>query len=104
MRSLIPRLVRKSDGFDTNICRPSKWGNPFSHLPGTLATYQVGTIREAVECYRQWFPSQPRLIAALHELDGKRLACCRHPKPCHGNVLIEMWWKYRGRAVCTGPM
>jgi hypothetical protein len=97
----LPRLVKRGDGFDVSICRPSKWGNPYSHLTNTLATYQVGSIKEAVACYRKWFPQQPRLISDLYELDGQRLACCRHLKPCHGSVLIEMWWRYRG---CTGPM
>lgn len=104
LRELVPRLVNRKDGYDISICRPSKWGNPFSHLSGTLAKYQVSSIREAVACYRRWLPNQPELVAVLHELDGKRLACCTHPKPCHGEILIEIWWEKRGRAICSAPM
>jgi hypothetical protein len=75
---------------DVYIGRPSKWGNVYSHLPGTLAQYRVSTREEAIQKYRDWIQTQPELMAALHELKGKVLGCWCRPKYCHGDVLAEL--------------
>jgi hypothetical protein len=80
----------KKEKFDVYIGRPSKWGNPFSQLPGSLANYKVRTRKEAVECYAKWIENQPELMAQLHELKGKVLGCWCHPKECHGEVLVRL--------------
>lgn len=73
------------------IGRPTKWGNPFSHLEkGTLAKFKVATRQEAVDAYKQWLQTQPQLLAALHELAGKDLICWCKPAACHGDVLLEL--------------
>lgn len=73
------------------IGRPSKWGNPFSHLKDTKAEFKVKDRKTAVEEYRKWLLDQPELIEqAKSELKGKHLLCWCHPAPCHGNVLIEV--------------
>jgi hypothetical protein len=66
------------------------WGNPFSHLPGTLATFQVKDRTEAIERYREWIKDQPHLMQQLHTLRGKRLGCWCKPLPCHGDILVEL--------------
>lgn len=63
------------------------WGNPFRG-PG------------AIERYEAWIRTQPRLLARLPELDGKRLGCwCAStlglttytgPLVCHGQVLLKL--------------
>lgn len=78
------------DEYDVYIGRPSKWGNPFSHLPNTLAEYRVATREEALAKYREWIQTQPDLMAALPELKDKRLGCWCRPKTCHGDVLVEL--------------
>lgn len=80
----------KRERYDIYIGRPSKWGNPFSHLPGTLAQFTVRTRSEAVARYREWVVTQPELMAALRELKGKVLGCWCHPRECHGDVLAEL--------------
>lgn len=86
----------KRDPFDVYIGRPSAWGNPFTHKPGTLAKYRVGTVSEAIAKYREWLLSQPQLVErAQLELKGKVLGCwCKtrsNPHaPCHGDVLAEV--------------
>lgn len=80
----------KREPFDIYIGRPSKWGNPFSHLSGTLAKYRVGSRAEAIQKYRQWIKTQQHLLDALHELRDQRLGCWCKPHECHGDVLIEM--------------
>ncbi len=72
------------------IGRPSKWGNPFSHLPNTAAKFKVATRDEAVEKYAEYILSNEKLLADLHELRGKDLYCYCSPKLCHGDVLLEL--------------
>ncbi len=81
----------KQKKFDVYIGRPSKWGNPFSHIPhGTQAKFIVKDRQEAVAEYRKWILKQPDLMADLHELKGKTLGCWCAPQSCHGEVLVEL--------------
>lgn len=82
----------KREGYDVYIGRPSKWGNPFSHLNNTRAAYKVETREKAVEAYRDWIlKGEGRfLLKDLHELKGKTLGCWCKPKSCHGDVLVEL--------------
>lgn len=80
----------KKTAYDVYIGRPSKWGNPFSHKPGTQAQFVVGSRDEAIAAYREWILNQPELLAALPELKGKTLGCWCKPQSCHGDVLAEL--------------
>jgi hypothetical protein len=80
----------KKEPYDVYIGRPSKWGNPFSHLSGTLAQYKVKSREEAVQKYSEWILTQPELLGSLHELQDKTLGCWCKPKACHGDVLCEL--------------
>jgi len=81
----------KKDKYDVYIGRPSKFGNPFSLLPGTLAIHKVDSREEAIECYRNYIMNTPWLLeAAKNELKGKILGCWCHPLSCHGDVLVEI--------------
>lgn len=75
--------------YDVYIGRGSKWGNPFTHRDGTKAEFKVDTREEAIEGFRNWFVKQPELLADMHELKGKTLACFCKPAGCHGDVLSE---------------
>lgn len=79
----------KRESFDVYIGRPSKWGNPFTHLVGK-AQFQVSNREEAVKAYRDWILTQPHLMASLPELKGKVLGCWCSPQACHGDVLMEL--------------
>jgi hypothetical protein len=85
----------KSD-WDVYIGRGSKWGNPFSHIAGTKASFIVSTREEAIESYRKWITEGEGkyLLKHLHELKGKVIACWCKPKACHGDVLAELVEKY----------
>lgn len=63
--------------------RRSKWANPF--IIG-----KDGTRKEVIAKFRAWILKQPKLLADLHELDGKVLGCWCYNKSCHGEVLIEL--------------
>lgn len=82
---------RRRAPFDVYIGRPSPWGNPFSHMPGTLAKFKVGSRDEAVSRFREWFLDQPELVKrAKRELRGKVLGCWCKPSSCHGDVIAEI--------------
>lgn len=77
--------------FDVYIGRPSKWGNPFTHLKGnTLAEFRVETREQAVESYREYLLNNTSLMNDLHELKGKVLGCWCSPQSCHGDILVEL--------------
>lgn len=80
----------KDEHYDVYIGRPSKWGNPFSHLNNTLAKFKVKDRKEAVEKYKEWIITQPELLKDLNKLDGKILGCWCKPQLCHGDVLIDL--------------
>jgi hypothetical protein len=84
----------KKEPFDIYIGRPSKWGNPFTHIKdqNTLAKYLVSTRKEAIDSYRQWILNGEGsyLLKDIEELRGKTLGCWCKPLPCHGDVLKEI--------------
>lgn len=87
-----PRVLNKSvDGTPAGsvyVGRPSKWGNPFSHLGNTEHT--VTTREESIIRYREWLLQQPKLMTQLPKLRGRDLVCWCAPKHCHAQVLIEL--------------
>lgn len=82
----------RKENYDVLICRPSKWGNPFSSKENTLAEFKVATREEAISNYEQWITKGDgmHLLKDLHELKGKVLGCWCHPKKCHGDVLVKL--------------
>lgn len=73
---------------DVDIRRPGIWGNPF--IIG-----KDGTRQEVLDKYRVWIttstdPKAEELRQKLPRLQGKVLGCCCKPKPCHGDVLLEL--------------
>lgn len=81
---------RSFRGRGVYIGRPSKWGNPFSHMSGTKARFKVNSREEAVAAYEAWIVQQPELMAALPELAGQILICWCEPASCHGHVLKRL--------------
>lgn len=79
----------KKEPFDVYIGRPSKWGNPFK-------VGRDGTREEVIEMYRDWIQGQDDLLNDLGELQGQVLGCWCSPKPCHGDVLLELIARYEG--------
>jgi hypothetical protein len=82
----------KKEPYDVYIGRPSKWGNPYTHIKDktTKAEFIVKTRKEAIEKYREYLLNNKQLMLDLHELEGKVLGCWCKPAACHGDVLIEL--------------
>jgi hypothetical protein len=71
------------------VGRPSKWGNPFTWKPETLAEYVVPKD-EVISAYESWLKKQKRLLKeAKIELRGRDLVCFCKPSPCHADILIR---------------
>lgn len=76
------------------------YGNPFSTMPDSMASVRVSSHKEAITAYKQWLqgthwhavePARRQwILDTLHELKGKTLGCFCKPKPCHGDILVEM--------------
>lgn len=81
----------KKESYDVYIGRPSKWGNPFTHLETrNRAEIKVDTRDEAVAAYEDYIRNKPELMADLHKLKGKVLGCWCKPKSCHGDILVKL--------------
>jgi len=84
----------KKNKYDVYIGRPSKWGNPFTHIKDgkTLAKFVVKDRAAAIEAYRKWITKGDgkHLLKDLHELKGKTLGCWCKPLSCHGDVLEQL--------------
>ena len=83
-----PRVVHcKREAFDVYIGRGPValgWGNPFKLTPGQ-------TREDVIARYRQFLLADPAMVEkAKRELRGKVLGCWCSPKPCHGDVLLEV--------------
>lgn len=74
--------IRTTD-YDVRIDRKTKWGNPF-------VLGRDGDRWEVIARYRRWLPTQPKLMAALHELKDQRLGCHCFPLACHGDALADL--------------
>ena len=94
-RSPEPRVLNKRFDFTSPatvyVGRPTKWGNPFSHLENSIAQWHCETREEAIAKHREWFLNHPVLMAAAKaELRGKDLMCWCSPKTCHADILLEV--------------
>lgn len=74
---------RNTREYDVYIGRPSKWGNPF-------VIGEDGNREEVITKYREHVLNSKELMADIHTLRGKTLACWCSPLPCHGDVLAEL--------------
>jgi hypothetical protein len=65
------------------IGRPSKWGNPFE-------IGKDGSREEVLQKYKKYILKRPELLEMLPQLKNQTLGCFCKPKPCHGDILIEL--------------
>ena len=94
VRQTVPKVWNRRDPACPKgavyVGRPSKWGNPFSHLPKSIARYRVKTRDESITAYRHMLLNAPHLLKDLPELKGKDLVCWCAPAPCHADILVEL--------------
>lgn len=76
------------DDYTVYIGRPSKWGNPFE-------IGKDGSREEVLRKYKQYILKRPELLEMLPQLKNETLGCFCKPKPCHGDILIELLEEYK---------
>jgi|TARA_R110002167_G_scaffold37476_10_gene117498 hypothetical protein len=86
------RINCKSTEDHIYIGRPSKWGNPWSHLNSKVAgTIKVATREISISKYRSWIMTGAGtpLLRNVNELRGNSLGChCDYKEQCHGDTLV----------------
>ena len=93
----------RSNGTYVYIGRPSKYGNPYTHLSldETHAMEQVKTREEAISKFREYIEEMPEeyRIELIMGLKGKVLGCFCAPLSCHGDVWIELLEEYKKKGL-----
>ena len=56
--------------------------------------------KEVMIAYRQYVMARPSMLEKLEELRGKVLACWCKPKPCHGDILVELIESIERDSIC----
>ena len=90
--------IPNSNSIDINIGRGSPLGNPFSHLPSSLAEYRVNSREEAIHRYETYLELARRNLVEvklmldyiiIQELADKNinLVCFWMRVACHGYVI-----------------
>lgn len=78
----------KHSTYDIYCGRPSKWGNLFE-------IGKDGTRDEVIAKHMEYLRNNPALLADLHELEGKVLACWCAPKKCHADNYVELLEEFK---------
>ena len=79
----------KKEPYTVYIGRPSQFGNPYP-----LVEYPRS---EAIEKYEVYARENPKLLAAIKELDHDSvLGCWCAPRACHGDIIIKLWKELNG--------
>ena len=82
---------RYKESYDIYIGRPSKWGNRFEIERDNKGKEIPGSREKVIQQFREDLNNRPDLLRAIPlELKNKRLGCTCKPKPCHGDVLVEL--------------
>lgn len=81
----------RQEEFDIFIGRPSKFGNPYSHIYGSQARFKVASREEAIFEYEKYLHERPELILDVcRELPNRILGCFCDPLACHGDLLARI--------------
>lgn len=80
-------IVNINSEYDIYVGRPSKWGNPYSHLDKSLAEYKVESVDDALKKYEEYLLNNKKLFDSLSELKYKKIACWCKTKKCHAYIL-----------------
>jgi hypothetical protein len=91
---VIPVLNKRFDQIPAGavyVGRPSKYGNPYSHLDGSTGTIRVDTRQEAVAMFskslKEELKKDPSFLDDLRYATA--LVCWCAPAECHAMVLAR---------------
>ena len=80
------------EAYDVYIGRPGKgmagqWGNPF---PVHRGASPDASLIQYEQYLRNKVATDPQFREELLKLNGKVLGCFCKPKPCHGDIMIQV--------------
>jgi hypothetical protein len=81
--------IKSGERYDVYIGRGSRFGNPYSHIPGK-GKFPVDSREDAIKLYEEYIRERPELMAEAKKLKGKVLACYCKPLKCHGDILLKI--------------
>lgn len=86
------RKIEKPPAGAVYVGRGTPWGNPWSHLEGTVPTeFLVESRGEALRKFSEHLEENPELVERIgKELLGRDLVCSCVPLPCHGQILLRI--------------
>jgi hypothetical protein len=89
---LTTRIVNKyKEPYDVDITRASKWGNPFKIEKDKSGKEIPGSRENVIRQFRDYIIKRDNLLKLIPvEIKDKTLGCVCKPKPCHGDVLVEL--------------
>ncbi len=73
------------------IGRGSYWGNPYPINESTGDTREVVIAKYKHHLRKLYKEDKVIFIKELSKLSGNKLSCFCKPKPCHGDVIVEVW-------------
>lgn len=89
MTTLVVNKYQES--YDVYIGRPGKWGNPFEIEKDSKGKEIPGSREKVIRQYREYIMNRPDLLKLIPtEIKDKTLGCYCKPRPCHGDVLVEL--------------
>jgi hypothetical protein len=86
------RVVNKyKEPYDVDITRTGKWGNPYKIEKDKSGIEIPGSREKVVGQFREYIIKRVDLLKLIPvEIKDKTLGCVCKPKPCHGDVLVEL--------------
>lgn len=65
-------------------------GNPFRLVAGDSQSLKARV--QAIKSFQLWALEDPRVLERIRQLpEDAVLGCWCKPKPCHGDVIVELW-------------
>lgn len=86
------KMSEQSERQVVYVGRPTKWGNPFKLIPGSISHTREGIVQLYAEVLERNETDWAKWINDhIHELAGKNLACwCSLDQICHADVLLAL--------------
>lgn len=73
------------------IGRGSYWGNPYPIDVSIGYTREVVIAKYKLHLRKLYKEDKDKFMKELSKLSGNKLSCFCKPKPCHGDIIVEVW-------------
>lgn len=96
---------RYKEPYTHYIGRPSVFGNPYALVASVVpGTKRVATLGESLRLFEDYARNDSDVKAAIMRLPlNAVLGCTCKPKDCHGDVIVRLWYEWRGVPYVEEP-